>query len=469
MAAEASLTRAPPAGSATSRIPRRPLIRQSDLQLLADARAGSRRAFEVLVERHGSSLLRCCAALLPDGRAEDALQQGLLHAWIALQRGAQVHEPSGWLHRIVQNAALDILRRPGRPHVELDDSLPGDGDPAATFERRRRVREVLAQVAALPEAQREALLRTSVAGESHIRTASALGVSASAVRGLVYRARLALRTGAMALVPTPLLSWLPAWLRRGAALGTRLESVGSGDGAGAVATLVKGGMATVAVGAIAAGTAVGPTIGGGVAHHPSPDRARQRVVRAAEAGAAIGRTDLGTAVAGRVMLRQTADRTAVPFPRNDGGRERTRERSASGHSIGRPVGQRADDGGASGQSGAPQAAEGVSGDVSAAVGLSDGGNEPGADAGRREAASGHGDTAGSRAGDTPSTSGSGIDASAVGRADGETNGASHNSGAGSGETSGGASDTAAARGSSSRDGGSSPSSSDGGAPNSSSP
>jgi RNA polymerase sigma factor (sigma-70 family) len=465
MAAEASLTRAPAPAAGTSRIPRRPLVRQSDLELLGDARAGSTRAFEVLVERHANSLLRCCAALLPDGRAEDALQQGLLSAWIALQRGAQVHEPSGWLHRIVQNAALDILRRPGPPQVELDETLPGDGEPAATFEHRRRVREVLAQVAALPDAQREALLRTAVAGESHARTASALGVRASAVRGLVYRARLALRAGAMALVPAPLLSWLPAWVRRGAALGARLEGVGAGDGAGAMTTLVKGGMATVAVGAIAAGTAAGPTIGGDVTHHASRNGPRQPAVRTAEVRAAIGRSDLGAAVAGRLMLRQTADRTAVTVRRNDGGR--ARERSASGRSGDGPIRERAHDHGRSGQAGDVKAG-GVSEDRSAHAGHPDGGNERGADAGRGESPSGHGDAAGSGAAgaDKTSTSGSGSDASAVGRVDGETNGASHDSGAGSGETNSGASDTAAVRGSSSRDSGSTPSNSSGGAPNS---
>jgi RNA polymerase sigma factor (sigma-70 family) len=252
------------------------LALRSDVRLLVDASAGSTRAFEVLVRRHEGSLARRCSHVLRDARAEDALQQGLLQAWIALQRGTVVREPSRWLHRVVQNAALDILRRPDQLHVELCDSLPADGEPASVLERRGSVRDVLAQIAALPEVQREALVRTAVLGQSHDRAAAALGVSVPAVRGLVYRARVSLRARATALIPAPLLGWVPGLLRRTATLAARLDGAGGCDGPGTVATLVKGGVLTAAVGALAAGAVtMGPTLAGPVHRDHPRDRSHE--------------------------------------------------------------------------------------------------------------------------------------------------------------------------------------------------
>ena len=76
-----------------------------------------------LVRRHRAALLGHALRLLPDVSAEDALQQGLLQAWTALQRGAEVHVPRAWLHRVVHNAAVDVLR--SRSHVHDDLAASG--------------------------------------------------------------------------------------------------------------------------------------------------------------------------------------------------------------------------------------------------------------------------------------------------------------------------------------------------------
>ena len=62
---------------------------QSDARLIALAREGHERAFEAIVERYRRPLLRHCRRLLPEARAEDALQQALVSAWGALRRGDQ--------------------------------------------------------------------------------------------------------------------------------------------------------------------------------------------------------------------------------------------------------------------------------------------------------------------------------------------------------------------------------------------
>ncbi len=82
---------------------------QSDARLVELARAGHERAFEALVERYRRALLGYCRRqLLPHERAEDALQQGLLQAWLALREGVEVRHARPWLYSIVHNTALNM-------------------------------------------------------------------------------------------------------------------------------------------------------------------------------------------------------------------------------------------------------------------------------------------------------------------------------------------------------------------------
>jgi RNA polymerase sigma factor (sigma-70 family) len=232
-------------------LPQRPLRVQSDARLLQLARRGDTPAFEALVRRYRRQLLGYCRRLgMGDAQAEDALQQGLLHAWRALRRGDDVHDVKSWMYRIVHNAALDALRRPGRDNVALDERLHGCAVPSAAGEldRRLTVHATLTELAALPSMQREALVRTAVHGDSHEQVASALGLSHAAVRGLVHRARLAMRAAAGALVPERAIQWL---IRSGLGAGVGAPELGAGgaSGGGMFAALAKGG-AVLATGGV---------------------------------------------------------------------------------------------------------------------------------------------------------------------------------------------------------------------------
>ncbi len=231
------------------------LLTQSDARLVALASDGHERAFEALVQRYRRPLLRYCRRLLlPDERAEDALQQALMQAWLALQRGVEVLDARSWLYRIVHNAALNMLRVSGYDYCTLSESLSGADAPQADLDRRIAVREALAGLAALPSMQREALLRTAVEGASHAQAARDLGVSETALRGLVYRARCALRTAATAITPPPLLGWALTTGARTAPLAQRLAGAGAGSSSAGLAGLaLKGGAVVVTAGTLATG------------------------------------------------------------------------------------------------------------------------------------------------------------------------------------------------------------------------
>src|SRR5439155_6776909 len=97
---------------------------QSDARLAEMAADGHERAFDVLVQRYRRPLIRYCGRILPESRAEDAVQQAFINAHAALERG---DVPTGfrpWLYRVAQNAALNMLRQNGWNH----DQIPADPD-----------------------------------------------------------------------------------------------------------------------------------------------------------------------------------------------------------------------------------------------------------------------------------------------------------------------------------------------------
>src|SRR3954471_10847720 len=227
---------------------------QSDERLVVLARGGHERAFEAIVERYRGVLLRAARRYLPEARAEDALQQADISAWSAIQRGDDVRDLRAWLFRIVHNTALNQLRVSGYDYSELDEALRGSSAPDEELERRAIVRQTLTGLAALPERQREALLRIAVEGRSQEEVARELGVTEGAVRQLVHRARLTLRAAATAITPLPLATWAAGAAASGGAVSSQMteriaELVG---GAGAGAFLAKAG----AVAVLATGTAV---------------------------------------------------------------------------------------------------------------------------------------------------------------------------------------------------------------------
>ena len=227
---------------------------QSDERLARLAGQGHERAFEAIVERYRRPLYRQCRRVLTEARAEDAVQQAFLAAWTALCRGDDVVDVGAWLHRIARNSALNLARAPGFDYAELRDSLRIVEGPEEALERRAVVRRTLAGIAALPEHQRQALLRTVVDGADQDEIARDLGLSNGAVRQLVHRARVSLRAAATAVSPLPLVAWVASVGVRGEPMAQRIAEGGaSGASVGAAATAAKlGAVIVVASGAVGA-------------------------------------------------------------------------------------------------------------------------------------------------------------------------------------------------------------------------
>lgn len=210
---------------------------QPDARLVRLVREGHADAFEEIVRRYRAPLVTYAGGIVSDHHAEDVVQEALTRAHSALSSSRGEMKLRPWLFTIVRNGALNTLR--DEPlHAHLDESYDGVPQPPEVAARREELAALTASVKGLPDQQREALVKRELEGRSHAEIAASLGLSSGAVRGLIYRARAALRDGAGMLIPFPVLR---AMLDSGS---TTPEATGA---AGAAAAGLAGGSGGVAL------------------------------------------------------------------------------------------------------------------------------------------------------------------------------------------------------------------------------
>ena len=178
------------------------LIHQSDDRLVTLARSGSERAWAEITRRYRRQLRSYCARFVGPSRAEDAVQQAFLQAFLALRDGSQREIAlRAWLYRIAHNCAIDVLRKGTPEYDQLDLEYDGVPQPPTLFEQREDVRRLVARMRDLPDAQRQALAMRELEGRSYEEISAQLGHSGSGVRQLIFRARTALRNSVAAVLP----------------------------------------------------------------------------------------------------------------------------------------------------------------------------------------------------------------------------------------------------------------------------
>src|SRR3954453_1240179 len=177
---------------------------QPDSRLVGLVREGHDLAFEEIVRRYRASLVSFAGAIVPRDHAEDVVQEALTKAHRALDSGDAEINLRPWLYTIVRNRALNALRdEPVNDH--LDENFDGVPQPPDVAARREELAALIAAVQSLPGPQREAILKRELEGRSHDEIAASLATTPGAVRGLIYRARTALRDGMGVLIPLPVL------------------------------------------------------------------------------------------------------------------------------------------------------------------------------------------------------------------------------------------------------------------------
>jgi RNA polymerase sigma factor (sigma-70 family) len=164
----------------------------SDERLATMAGSGSDSAFAMLYRRFDGPLHGYCLSIVKNPEdARDVLQSAWMKALVALRSQSRRAPVRPWLFRIVHNEAIDTIRRRRGEQPLLESHQPAAGAPAADeeVEGRERVAEVVADLRALPEGQRAALVMREWADFEYGEIALALATSEGNARQLVFTAR----------------------------------------------------------------------------------------------------------------------------------------------------------------------------------------------------------------------------------------------------------------------------------------
>lgn len=165
----------------------------TERELVIAAQRGSESAFAALVRLHQRRAYAVARAIvLSHEDAEDAVQDGFLHAYRALDRFRSDQPFGAWLNRIVANAALDLVRRRKvRDAEELPETIAMPfRDPGEADELRTHLSTALTRIS---ERQRAVIVLHDVEGFTHGEIGSMLGIPEGTARSDLHHARAALR------------------------------------------------------------------------------------------------------------------------------------------------------------------------------------------------------------------------------------------------------------------------------------
>jgi RNA polymerase sigma-70 factor (ECF subfamily) len=173
---------------------------QEVADLVTAAKDGDREAFDELVRVTYAETYTLALRLTGDEEdARDVVQEAYLRAFRGLKRFRGDAQFSTWMYRITANcAATQLGRRSKHRHVELDESvsvadLDPQIDPAARAdanELRERLSEALEH---LPPRLRAVVVLRDIYDLPHEAIAAELGISESAAKVRLHRARKKLR------------------------------------------------------------------------------------------------------------------------------------------------------------------------------------------------------------------------------------------------------------------------------------
>lgn len=158
--------------------------------LIARFRAGDMLAVETLFWRYADGVLAYATRLLGSRTdAEEVLSEVFIRAFESCLGYRAEGTFKAWLFRIARNCCIDRLRQPRLLPLE-DGSEKGADRGTADIELRIAVQRALER---LPEEYQTVLLLCDVEEFTAKEVAEMLGRSVPSVKGMLYRARAALR------------------------------------------------------------------------------------------------------------------------------------------------------------------------------------------------------------------------------------------------------------------------------------
>ena len=225
---------------------------QQDESAVAAVRRGDAERYRELVERHERRVYAVAWSRLGDAAlAEEVTQEAFIRAYRRLWLLGDGAKFTGWVNTIARHVAINFGLRHRRelnkrkrwalenPGISTAENSADETDPLHTPETLRQA------LAELPAAQRECLVLFYLEGKSGAEAAATLGISESALRVRLHRARAALRArleekleGSLAQL-RPARTLVPAIMTAVLASSSAKAATAGGIGATILGTLAK--------------------------------------------------------------------------------------------------------------------------------------------------------------------------------------------------------------------------------------
>jgi len=165
----------------------------TDGTLIAQARAGDRAAFGMLVERHYAFIYRVAYRWCGfKADAEDVTQE------VCARLGRVIRDYRGggafttWLYALTMNAARDLRRKGAREMAKVEAfgmHALAAGEPVVEPDAEEPTDALWTAVRQLPDKQRDAVLLVYAEGLSHAAAADAMAISENTVSWHIHEAK----------------------------------------------------------------------------------------------------------------------------------------------------------------------------------------------------------------------------------------------------------------------------------------
>jgi len=172
-------------------------------ELVARVAEGDEYAFQILVNRHQTSVLNLIYRFMGDRlKSEDLAQETFLQVWRSAKTYQRKSKFTTWLYRICANLCLNEIKsarrkkwlqffknNPDSKQSENEDLLDESPNPEDLLLARERNQQITNALQSLPENQRIALILKRYDNFSYEEISRVLGCSIAAVESLLVRAK----------------------------------------------------------------------------------------------------------------------------------------------------------------------------------------------------------------------------------------------------------------------------------------
>ncbi len=170
-----------------------------DKALVKRAVAGDDRAFTAIMRKYKSPLYGFAYRYVNDpDDAEDIVQDTFIAMHRNLSRFKPAYKFSTWAFQIAKNKCRDLGRKRKTrsfmqrvtPFMETKlTEVQSDENPEDSIDAKRKLNDLVAKIAQLPENLKAPLIMCTLEDMSHKQAAEVLGISPKAVETRIYRAR----------------------------------------------------------------------------------------------------------------------------------------------------------------------------------------------------------------------------------------------------------------------------------------